>query len=1158
MEKDAEDCMHASSADGRWSVALEEDQNTHIKSEGETSVEVVLGENDVGSSAVKRHDSEASTSPRISRNTSLPRSEQGNNMTLRGLFQNATGWRPDAAACDEPATNGIQSSTLAGFGRPRRNSVLGSVLQNPRGIFKQKTSLQSDGPDPSLFTDTSSSSTRSAIQQALRSSSVDPRKAIQEVRRGGHLIKLPSEKTEGIMRSSLRQLVGLLKRPKNLYFVVPDTSGHSGELRWYTSAEARELEQDVVGHVLMSDVRYVTVSALRVDEEDTGHHDFRVICADRVLKLRAPNRETMEVWSVALLQLAHEAHGSALRIHREPDAWMTSYIGDMLDEVQLGGRTVQARDFMKLLARLKIHITEDYAQAVLDEFDTDKGLTPEESSEVVRMLLVKHSLLPWFEKYAVSIESFTDGELTEVLAMSPDRYELFLEIEQGQTNTGDAVEKDYFHGLKEPHVHNVDGKTLLTEAGFSYLLTLPTNCLFDPGRSSRVFQNMQRPLSHYWIASSHNTYLESGQLVGRSSLDQYVDVLLRGCRCVEIDCWDGDDGEPMVTHGWTATSRLRFREVIRVCKEYAFISSEYPLILSFEMHCSPAQQTRMAHILVEILGDVLLTHRDDTPELAELITPEEAKFKIIVKAKTKKPNDRQTVRVSSAKTSKSDFNDVSTAASSDDEPIRKKKKCRCRFMLCCCRRRKRRDSRRDLADDASRSEYFNSLVYLVGQKLPQPPKESSKFRKTVSSRATVTGDTKIDYANVLLNDLIACGCTSLSEVKAKKVIDENGIEEVRGSHRHRLVRVYPQASRIHSTNYDPMPFWLAGVQMVALNYQTLDKHVLVNEGLFSNENGRCGYVLKPAGVRSSSSTSRQKAVRTRSSGNFDGKDGAASAQEEGAAGSWQFEPDSPKSPDKRSRSASMSSVFSGVSKSHCMVSHKSNSDTAFPDAASPRTVADQADDELHNLRCTLELTVLSGHMLPKLEGSDRNISPMVRISMCGAPEDCRTGETRCIVDNGFNPRWHELFVFQVSLPSVAQLVFEVLDVSRNVRQTVAAAAFPFNGVRDGIRWVPLRDLKHQVIDQSGLLLEVRIRGPWAALRRHQTRLRNQRVNQSRQRSNSLGSPMTDENTSPARGKHGKVEPEKEGGATSFSTIGERSGVVFKTMCDAAGRKSTYV
>lgn len=61
--------------------------------------------------------------------------------------------------------------------------------------------------------------------------------------------------------------------------------------------------------------------------------------------------------------------------------------------------------------------------------------------------------------------------------------------------------------------------------------------------------DLSHPLKDYLISSSHNTYLLGNQLYGGASTEGYKTVLLRGCRCIEIDCWDGENGEPKVVHG---------------------------------------------------------------------------------------------------------------------------------------------------------------------------------------------------------------------------------------------------------------------------------------------------------------------------------------------------------------------------------------------------------------------------------------------------------------------------------------------------------------------------------------------------------------------------------------------------------------------------------
>lgn len=46
-------------------------------------------------------------------------------------------------------------------------------------------------------------------------------------------------------------------------------------------------------------------------------------------------------------------------------------------------------------------------------------------------------------------------------------------------------------------------------------------------------------------------------------MEMYRQVLLSGCRCVELDCWKGRtaEEEPVITHGFTMTSEISFKVI---------------------------------------------------------------------------------------------------------------------------------------------------------------------------------------------------------------------------------------------------------------------------------------------------------------------------------------------------------------------------------------------------------------------------------------------------------------------------------------------------------------------------------------------------------------------------------------------------------------------
>ncbi|KAK2537688.1 hypothetical protein Q9233_002538, partial [Columba guinea] len=164
------------------------------------------------------------------------------------------------------------------------------------------------------------------------------------------------------------------------------------------------------------------------------------------------------------------------------------------------------------------------------------------------------------------------------------------------------------------------------------------------------FRSIYRTIVHrpefqelFRIYSPNNKVLVDTELIDFLKKEQYetegcetmaLEIILKyepieeGCRCLEIDCWDGSNNEPVVYHGHTLTSKILFHAVIQVVDKYAFTASDYPVVLSLENHCSPKQQEVIAEHLQNILGDKLLTSTLGDPDVTELPSPEMKKKKL--------------------------------------------------------------------------------------------------------------------------------------------------------------------------------------------------------------------------------------------------------------------------------------------------------------------------------------------------------------------------------------------------------------------------------------------------------------------------------------------------------------------------------------------------
>lgn len=191
-----------------------------------------------------------------------------------------------------------------------------------------------------------------------------------------------------------------------------------------------------------------------------------------------------------------------------------------------------------------------------------------------------------------------------------------------------------------------DGTTITLQRFVEYLFSAD-NSLWNPDEDL-VYQDMSYPLACYFIASSHNTYLMGDQLRSESSTEAYVRCLRDGCRCLEIDCWDGPNNETIVYHGHTLTSKIKFHDVLEAIKANAFVTSDYPLILSIENHCSVSQQLFMANEFKRVFAEKLVIEPVDgcdDPMRDCYPSPDQLRHRIIIKHKKLK-GDTDTVESS--------------------------------------------------------------------------------------------------------------------------------------------------------------------------------------------------------------------------------------------------------------------------------------------------------------------------------------------------------------------------------------------------------------------------------------------------------------------------------------------------------------------------------
>ncbi|XP_064131707.1 1-phosphatidylinositol 4,5-bisphosphate phosphodiesterase eta-1 [Loxodonta africana] len=739
------------------------------------------------------------------------------------------------------------------------------------------------------------------------------------------------------------------------------------------------------------------------------------------LDLITSNPEEARTWITGLkyLMAGISDEDSLAKRQRTHDQW----VKQTFEEADKNGDgLLNIEEIHQLMHKLNVNLPRRKVRQMFQEADTDENqgtLTFEEFCVFYKMMSLRRDLYLLLLSYSDKKDHLTVEELAQ-----------FLKVEQKMNNVTadhclDIIKK--FEVSEENKAKNVLGIE-----GFTNFMRSPACDIFNPAHHE-VYQDMDQPLCNYYIASSHNTYLTGDQLLSQSKVDMYARVLQEGCRCVEVDCWDGPDGEPVVHHGYTLTSKILFRDVVETINRHAFVKNEFPVILSIENHCSVQQQRKIAQYLKGIFRDKLDLSSVDPGDCKQLPSPQSLKGKILVKGK-KLPyhlgDDAEEGEVSDEDSAdeiedeckfKLHYNNGTTEHQVESF-IRKKLESLLRESQ--IRDKEDPDSftvrallkatheglnvhlkQNPDVKESGKKSHGRSLMTNFGKHKKatksrsksystddeedtqqNPGKECGQLYRLGRRRKTMKlcrelSDLVVYTNSVAAQDIVEDGTTgnvlSFSETRAHQVVQQKS-EQFMVYNQKQLTRIYPSAYRIDSSNFNPLPYWNAGCQLVALNYQSEGRMMQLNRAKFK-ANGNCGYVLKP----------QQMCKGT-------------------------FNP------------------FSGD-----------------PLPANPKK--------------QLILKVISGQQLPKPPDSmfgDRGeiIDPFVEVEIIGLPVDCCKDQTRVVDDNGFNPVWEETLTFTVHMPEIALVRFLVWDHDPIGRDFVGQRTVTFSSLVPGYRHVYLEGL----------------------------------------------------------------------------------------------------
>ncbi|MFS7935114.1 putative phosphoinositide phospholipase C [Helianthus anomalus] len=390
--------------------------------------------------------------------------------------------------------------------------------------------------------------------------------------------------------------------------------------------------------------------------------------------------------------------------------------------------------------------------------------------------------------------------------MTADQLRRFLEDADEHTVSVSDVELIIERLLHKRHHHLaklINRKSLSLEDFHHFLFSTELN---SPIRS-QVHQDMNAPLSHYYIYTGHNSYLTGNQLSSNCSEVPIIKALKLGVRVIELDLWPNSSKSNVhVLHGRTLTSPVKLMECLKAIKEYAFVASPYPVIITLEDHLTPCLQAKVAQMITETFGSMLYFPESENVE--ELPSPENLKYRILIS--TKPPKEYlETEDVRRCSSQKSQVSDVDDDAWSEDKSFK---------------------------SGSDKSDHDETTDLLKTKKSPSSP----VYKQLIAIHA---GKPKKGLKDALKVEKDKVRRLSLAEQALAKAAGNHGQDVVRFTQKN-ILRIYPKGTRITSSNYKPLMGWLHGAQMVAFNMQGYGRSLWLMHGMF-RANGGCGYVKKP-------------------------------------------------------------------------------------------------------------------------------------------------------------------------------------------------------------------------------------------------------------------------------------------------------------------------